>query len=92
MSKLWMISYDISDAKMRKKVHDHLKNHGQRVQFSVFECRLSRLQFEQLRSDLQALIMEQDSIRWYPLCNWCEADIHWQGQGDIVDTNEYYIL
>ncbi|MBC2698445.1 MAG: CRISPR-associated endonuclease Cas2, partial [ANME-2 cluster archaeon] len=33
-----VISYDISDDGMRKKVANILLDHGVRVQYSVFEC------------------------------------------------------
>jgi CRISPR-associated protein Cas2 len=92
MSHLWMIAYDISNDKIRKMVHDSLLNHGQRVQFSVFECRLNPKQQQSLREKLAQLIEKQDSVRWYPLCNWCEADIHWQGEGKSIDRNEFYII
>lgn len=92
MSQLWMITYDISKHKIRHNISKELQNYGLRVQYSVFECRLNKKQLKQLRSTLQELIEESDKIRWYPLCNWCEADIQWQGNGQAVETNEYYLL
>ncbi|MFW5443046.1 MAG: CRISPR-associated endonuclease Cas2 [Methylococcaceae bacterium] len=38
----WMIAYDISDHRQRRSIFNLLKDHGQRVQFSVFECELSK--------------------------------------------------
>lgn len=35
-----MITYDISDDRIRYRVAKILENHGSRVQYSVFECRL----------------------------------------------------
>lgn len=87
-----MIAYDISNHKIRRMVSNHLLDHGLRVQYSVFECRLTKKQRQQLRKTLQALIEENDKIRWYPLCNWCEADIQWQGAGQAVETDEYHLL
>lgn len=92
MSQLWVIAYDISDHKARKHLHNHLKNYGERVQYSVFECRLDPTQQQQLREQLQPYLDTGDSLRWYPLCHWCENDIDWQGKGNSVDPNEYYLL
>ena len=92
MSQLWMIAYDISDHKIRRQVSNHLQDYGLRVQYSVFECRLKKKQLQQLRQTLSELIETSDTIRWYPLCNWCEADIHWQGTGKPVETDEYHLL
>ncbi len=68
-----VISYDIANDKRRVKIHDTLKNYGQRVQFSVFECELTRKEFQQLREALDPLIdvEETDSVRFYRLCSEC---------------------
>lgn len=92
MSCLWLVVYDISEDKIRKAVHDQLCDHGQPVQYSVFECRLEQQQLQQLRQTLQQLIEEHDRIRWYPLCRCCESGIQWQGIGEPVETNEFYLL
>ncbi len=87
-----MIAYDISDAKIRRQISKHLENHGQRIQYSVFECRLNKKQQHQLHHTLTQLIDSWDKIRWYPLCRCCEQDIHWQGNGKPTDDNTYYLL
>ena len=90
--KLWMIAYDISDQKTRREVSKNLQNHGLRVQYSVFECRLKKTQLLTLRKQLSKLIESTDTIRWYPLCSYCEATIHWQGKGNSTEKDEFYIL
>lgn len=92
MSNLWMVAYDISNHKIRRKVSIILKDHGLRVQYSVFECRLKKNQLAELRQTLSNLIETTDTIRWYPLCSWCETSIDWQGTGEPVETDEYYLL
>ncbi len=88
----WVIAYDISDHRQRRLIHKLLKDHGQRVQFSVFECELSKQQRLTLRAQLCNYMAETDSIRWYPLCHWCQARLHWTGQGQPLDTDKFYIL
>jgi CRISPR-associated protein Cas2 len=59
-----VISYDITCAGRRTKIHDTLKNYGERIQFSVFECQLSTKELRQLHEELEPLIDEEagDSV------------------------------
>lgn len=44
------------------------KNYGQRVQLSVFECRVSKAQLEELEAKLgKVLELDKDSLRIYTL-------------------------
>ncbi|HSF33643.1 MAG TPA: CRISPR-associated endonuclease Cas2 [Candidatus Tectomicrobia bacterium] len=72
-----VVSYDIHDDKRRNRVHKALKNFGQRIQFSVFECDLTKEQILRMRHALQRIIKEadQDSVRFYHLCDSCERKI-----------------
>lgn len=92
MRRLWMVAYDIEDDGVRRKVANILKNHGERVQFSVFECYLAPEQFLDLRAKLTGLLQPEDSLRWYPLCKWCRGAIFQQGQGKAVAEEGFVIL
>lgn len=87
-----MIAYDISDDRSRRQVFKLLENHGERVQYSVFECRLQSAQLHSLQQQLLSHIQADDSIRWYPLCAWCESSIDQQGSGEPVNDAEFYLL
>ncbi len=64
----YIVSYDISSNKRRKKVADLLEGYGQRVQLSVFECELSDKQFKEMYQKLLKRIKhEEDNIRIYPV-------------------------
>jgi CRISPR-associated protein Cas2 len=64
----YVISYDISCDKRRKKVSDILESYGHRVQYSVFECYLTKKKLKQLKKQLKRLInIAEDSLRFYPL-------------------------
>lgn len=70
---MYVISYDISNNKRRRKIAKLMENYGTRVQYSVFECRLSTARLEELYSRLAGL-MEDDhegSVRFYSLCGNC---------------------
>ncbi len=65
---LYVVIYDISDDKRRRRVFNLLEGYGQRVQFSAFECVLNDRKFEELRSRLIKVVkMNEDSVRFYPI-------------------------
>ncbi|MFN7170784.1 MAG: CRISPR-associated endonuclease Cas2, partial [Candidatus Omnitrophota bacterium] len=66
-----VISYDIVDDKRRLKIAEKLEDYGARVQFSVFECILDEANFNELVNELTGLIEEEDSLRFYTLCEGC---------------------
>ena len=69
---IWAITYDITVDKNRQKICNILKDFGRHVQRSVFECKLSRPDVDNL---IQLLLPYTDpmtdSIRAYPLCQNC---------------------
>lgn len=75
--KLYVISYDISENKIRKKISKLLEGYGKRVQYSVFECRLKDSSFAALYQALLDLVIDSDmdSIRIYRICSSCETKI-----------------
>ncbi len=70
---LIIITYDVSTEtregrKRLRRVAKVCEGHGQRVQKSVFECRVNLMQFEELERRLLAEIDEkEDSLRLYRL-------------------------
>jgi CRISPR-associated protein Cas2 len=72
-----VISYDIRDDRRRSKIFKVLKNFGQWMQFSVFECELDKANFLRLKDRLDHLIdaEKEDSIRFYFLCEGCKRQI-----------------
>lgn len=72
-----VVSYDISDDYRRNKIYKTLKNFGQWMQYSVFECDLKKSEYLKLRYQLEKLIDEEDddSIRFYFLCGECQKKV-----------------
>ena len=64
-----LVTYDIADtdttgASRLRRVADVCEKYGQRVQFSVFECRLSRARLARLVGEVEDIIdRERDSGR-----------------------------
>ncbi len=74
---LMLITYDVStnDATGRRRLRRIARlcqDHGQRVQYSVFECQINPAQWANLRTRLIEEIDEgEDSLRFYRLgSNW----------------------
>lgn len=69
----WIICYDITDDKRRRKVVKVMESYGIRAQYSVFECDITDRQQMTLQGQLDKIIEpEEDDVRFYPLN---EADI-----------------
>lgn len=70
--KHYLVSYDISSDKKRKKVAAELEKYGLRVQYSVFECVFTEKEKKQCSSLLETLIdRKTDSVLFYILCAEC---------------------
>ena len=82
----YVISYDISKDALRRKIAKEMENYGQRVQYSVFECELSKTGFNELYEKLMKLMLgcEEGSIRFYPLCARCREKM--SVMGDVEPT------
>jgi CRISPR-associated protein Cas2 len=64
----YVVSYDITDDKRRRKVVKYLESYGVRVQYSVFETELNQDQLKNLVKGLKKQIKkEEDTIRIYPI-------------------------
>jgi len=73
---LIVVSYDVVDDKRRTKLAKKLCDFGKRVQYSVFECDLSKKQLnEMIQMGLKQINQEEDSLRIYKICSNCAAEI-----------------
>jgi CRISPR-associated protein Cas2 len=64
----YLVCYDIPDDKRRKKVADLLEGYGTRVQYSVFECVLTKIKYQELQARLFKLMKkDEDNLRFYPI-------------------------
>jgi CRISPR-associated protein Cas2 len=89
----YVIAYDIPSDRRRNKVAQALEGHGERVQYSVFECLLQEKQFDALWEELEALLEpEQDSVRAYRLCAMCARWVRTVGQAKEVTLPEVYVV
>lgn len=95
---LVLITYDVNteDAAGRKRLRRISKecvNYGQRVQNSVFECKLDAAQCRALQAKLCAIMDEKkDSLRFYYLGNKYESKIEHFGCKEIYLPDDPMII
>lgn len=88
-----IISYDIVKDRQRTKVHKFLQGYGTRVQYSVFECDLSRTQLTKVQRELRKLVdLTTDSVRFYLLDAAAVQQIQVVGIGRVSTDPLYYLV
>jgi CRISPR-associated protein Cas2 len=77
-----VVSYDKKDEKRLTKIGKVMKNYGERVLLSVWECNLTYGQFEYMRNQVESIIDHmEDSVRYYFLCDKCIKKVQFSGLG-----------
>jgi CRISPR-associated protein Cas2 len=56
MRSVYLVTYDIRDDKRLRKVFKTLRNWGDHLQYSVFECQLNPGDLMRLKSELKSVI------------------------------------
>jgi len=86
-------SYDISDPKRLAKVARTMKNYGERVLKSVFECNLDKKRFGDMKSRIDEIIEQiEDSVRYYILCEKCIKEVDHSGKGEPFQEDDEYVV
>jgi len=81
------VSTETSEGRSRlRRVAKACERVGQRVQKSVFECRVDAMQFEELERRLLAIIdPEQDRLRFYRLHEPVDLNVREHGRFRALD-------
>jgi CRISPR-associated protein Cas2 len=89
-----LVTYDIPDDKRRTKLAKMLKDYGQRVQYSVFECNMNdKLLKSMSERALKILDKEEDSLRIYRLTDLQKQSVIIIGLGKVIeDDKDTYIV
>jgi CRISPR-associated protein Cas2 len=81
MRTSYLITYDIADDKRLRRVFQTMRNYGDHLQYSVFECQLTPTDLARCRRDLSHIIHhEKDQVLFV---NLGPAE----GRGDRVITS-----
>jgi CRISPR-associated protein Cas2 len=71
----WLACYDVHDPDRLRKAAKHMEGYGERMQWSVFRCWLTRRELERLRWELTELLAPEDHVLLIPLCGSCVSGI-----------------
>lgn len=78
----YLISYDIRSQKRWRLAYKQLQGTGERIQYSLFRCRLNRTEMEALRWELEKLLVDEDDLMFVHLCPGCASRVHVRGGGN----------
>lgn len=93
-----LVTYDVStltsEGRRRlRRVAKTCLNYGQRVQMSVFECKVDGLQYEQLQQQLlEEIDHEEDSLRIYRILEPLDKNVKEFGKFTATDFDETLII
>ncbi len=76
----YLISYDIRDPKRWRLTYKELRGRGQRAQYSLFRCHLTRTEMESLRWTLERILTQEDDLLVIHLCGRCAGGIEERGK------------
>ena len=89
----YLISYDVSDDKRRRRIVEALKDYAHRVQYSVFECDLKEEELHKLLHRVEiAIDGKEDSCRVYRLCAACAGEVLVIGKGKRWEEPKVIII
>lgn len=54
--RIYLVTYDISDAKRLRNIHKLMRGYGEWLQYSIFQCQLNDIAHAELIADLDLLI------------------------------------
>ena len=93
---MYVVSYDITSDRLRNKIAKTLEGYGTRIQYSVFECRLTEKKYKEMYRKLMQLMTDEEegSIRIYSICGNCEEKICTIGEisGQMEQSAEHVIV
>ena len=76
-----LIAYDIANPKRLRKIAKLFLNYGDRLQYSIFEFHINRLQFQKIQKKIEKIVnWKEDRITYIPLCEICNSKIKTQGK------------
>jgi len=81
--KSWhLVTYDVRDPKRLRKVAKKLEGYGERIQYSVFRCRLDHVTLEKLCWELTEIMAREDDLLVMPMCTRCAERVPIHSTGD----------
>lgn len=75
-SKSWhLVCYDVRDPERWRKLCKIVKGYGQRIQYSIFRCRMTERTMQKLYWEAMQVLDSSDDFLIIPICNQCAGRI-----------------
>ena len=89
-----VITYDITDNKLRTRIHKFLSQYGVNSQKSVFEIIAGDIEVRKIVTFINDHVPqdENDTARIYDLCKSCQKNISCLGAGLELNRLDYQIV
>jgi CRISPR-associated protein Cas2 len=89
-----IVAYDIENDRNRNKIAKILKDYGERVQKSVFECNINENMLNRMLKRVEKFIdLETDNFRVYKLFDSQKTYVTIIGKGKVIeDDKDVYIV
>lgn len=69
-----VVAYDIASDRRRTRLVKYLKDFGERVNYSVFQCEVKPEIYPKMRTSIEEIIdLKEDSVLFYELCGRCQG-------------------
>ena len=92
MKNIYLICYDISNDKNRTKIAEELEQYGERINYSVFECFITKKQLEKIKEFIEEKIDKRhDKIKYYYICKSCYLKSSESGKTENTNGNTQII-
>ena len=89
----YVLCYDIQNIRRLRRVSKIMEGYGYRVQKSVFEAFLNEKDLAEIKKRLLAEInAEEDTVRFFRLCEACDRAVIILGTGDRIKREPFIIL
>lgn len=87
------VVYDVSSDRRRARLHKALLDFGTPVQYSVFECWLTKDALARLQARVSKIIRPQiDHVRYYYLCAACAAKVQTTRAGELTTVKDVLVV
>ncbi len=87
------VSYDIVDDRIRTRVMKFLKDYGEHVQLSVFQCEIDEKMYLRMKEGIDRLIDHRcDRVRFYSVCRACLDGAVICGFGEIPENEGFELI
>jgi CRISPR-associated protein Cas2 len=88
-----VVVYDISDNKRRTRLHKKLLNFGTPVQYSVFECLVTKSDYNMMKQQVVRTTKKKlDHIRFYTICEGCKKKVEIIGRSELSQIKEVIVV